>query len=604
MAEISPSPAASADGPSPPPPPLEYDANTMRTTKPGVKRLFLTFSVLVSFLLGFPLLWKSIEIYRAPLPFDDIDSISRRIESNPPQFPCRFRAVFLGFDSAFQDVSGRVEGLKASIDDRMRGFAPEARHCGGCLSKYSVEVTVGAGDECVSSESVRGLDKHWCGVIGGVDFSQDDQIVDDELEGILRDENAYTVVVINDKVVAGMRSIVGKFKHAWIFGTVTVEEAVASTVEIFVKVFSNGGNDNGLVPGEFMPVGADGSIVLSFNLLNADPHSWVYDWDFNRIEEDMISSIVQGLKSIADISVESQVLHYTPKSSYSYWDDKHESNIFSTSDLPFFVNSNEWHLDTSVAAGGRSKILHFVVYIPSAKECPLKLQLADGTISETNGFISPMWGGVTVWNPLHCSHDKESHPRIFRKILPQDLEKIFEVLVGQIRQLFGLKSDEIFIGATSRSRMLASNKGFAEWELDFLARQHTCFNLNSCASTLGSLSRLVQSLPRMIIIDKIGKQVKHSVEAAKNAETQVSSGSFDAAAASSKQARSLAEDAFFDPSITSISYYSFEHCFAVYSPFFLPVTLHVVLAALREMKRYRQENRKYLTWKSKMEGKL
>lgn len=34
---------------------------------------------------------------------------------------------------------------------------------------------------------------------------------------------------------------------------------------------------------------------------------------------------------------------------------------------PYFfvkqVNSNEWHLDTSVAAGGRSKILQFVVYI-------------------------------------------------------------------------------------------------------------------------------------------------------------------------------------------------------------------------------------------------
>lgn len=84
-------------------------------------------------------------------------------------------------------------------------------------------------------------------------------------------------------------------------------------------------------------------------------------------------------------------------------------------------------------------------------------------------------------------------------------------------------------------------------EMDFLSRQHSCFNLHSCASSLGSLSRLVctwffvefkvgssnsvwklfliplfiylylsnfdyfvvqvQSLPRMIIIDEIGKQV-------------------------------------------------------------------------------------------------
>lgn len=29
----------------------------------------------------------------------------------------------------------------------------------------------------------------------------------------------------------------------------------------------------------------------------------------------------------------------------------------------FQVNSNEWHLDTSIAAAGRSKVLQFVVYI-------------------------------------------------------------------------------------------------------------------------------------------------------------------------------------------------------------------------------------------------
>lgn len=36
-------------------------------------------------------------------------------------------------------------------------------------------------------------------------------------------------------------------------------------------------------------------------------------------------------------------------------------------------------------------------------------------------------------------------------------------------------------------------------------------------------------------------------------------------AVSSRQSRSLAEDAFFHSSIMSISYYSFEHCFAIYS---------------------------------------
>lgn len=86
------------------------------------------------------------------------------------------------------------------------------------------------------------------------------------------------------------------------------------------------------------------------------------------------------------------------------------------------MNSNEWHLDTSIAAGGRSKILQLVLYvsqplsllkilwlvkhllnvtvvklfllacryIPSAKECPLNLQLPNGEISKANGYISPV----------------------------------------------------------------------------------------------------------------------------------------------------------------------------------------------------------------------
>jgi hypothetical protein len=33
-------------------------------------------------------------------------------------------------------------------------------------------------------------------------------------------------------------------------------------------------------------------------------------------------------------------------------------------------------------------------YIPSAKECPLYLQLPDGGISKTNAFISPVSASI------------------------------------------------------------------------------------------------------------------------------------------------------------------------------------------------------------------
>nr|KYP63456.1 GPI transamidase component PIG-S [Cajanus cajan] len=506
---------------------LELDTKTTRNTKPGVKRLINSVTVLFSFILGFPLLWKSIEIYRAPLPFDRIDSFSSQIESKPFSFPCHFQAIFIGFD------------FKASNAD------------------------VGAAIARRMSDLSRGGD---CG--GG---------------------NAYSVVVVNGE--GEVRSVVGKYRHAWIVGRVGAEEAVGRVAEVFVRVFVNGGDEESSVRSEFMPVGADGRIVLSFSLLNADPRDWIYDWDFREMDETLLRPVIEALQPIANITVESQVLYHTPKSSFSYWDDEHGSHIFRTEDLPFFVNSNEWHLDTSVAAGGR--------YIPSAKECPLQLELPNGEISKTNGFISPMWGGVVVWNPQSCIKDLESKDPVRHMISPQDLQKLFEVLMGQLRQLLGLKSDNLYVGQSGTSILLGSERGFTEWELDVLSRKHICFNLHSCATTLGSLSRLVQSLPRMIIMEEIGKQVKYSLEAAKFAQSNASIGIYDASAVSSRQSRSLAEDAFFHPSIMSISYYSFEHCFAIYSPFFLPVTMHVLLAALREWKRYKQENRKYLASKAK-----
>ncbi|KAL6214344.1 hypothetical protein ACLB2K_013778 [Fragaria x ananassa] len=571
-------------------PPPDFDPETMRKTKPGLKRLILTVSVLFSFILGVPLIYKSVEIYRAPLPFLEIDSLSGEIDSNPLLFPCRFQAILVGFDS-----ESSIASLESSILHQMTELTRQTPQCGTCSPNHSVSVVLDPDDHPL---------------LGAVDFDGDDEAVDEALDEALEAVSrggwgsgskgeVYTVVVVN-RGGDEARAVVGKNRNAWIVGRVSEEEAVAKAAEVFVKVFVNGGKEEGLIHGEFMPVGADGTVVLSFNLLNADPRDWVYDWDFQTVDTTLLALIIEAMKPVANISVESQVLYHVPKSSLSYWDDKWDSYIFSTKDLPFFVNSNEWHLDTSIAAGGRSKMLHFVVYIPSAKECPLLLQLPDGQISTTNSFISPMWGGVIVLNPQTCRKDSESKRPSRHTIMHEDLQKVFEVFMGQFRQLFSFRSDNLYVGASGTYNLLPSEKGFTVWELDVLSRMHTCFNLHSCATTLGSLSRLVQSLPRMIIKDEIGKQVKYSLEAAKLAQTNASLGIYDASAVSSRQARSLAEDAFFHPSIMSVSYYSFEHCFAVYSPFFLPVSMHVILAALREWRRYKKEHKKYLVWKAKM----
>lgn len=110
--------------------------------------------------------------------------------------------------------------------------------------------------------------------------TNDDDI--DELlsKSVFKDKSVYSLVVVNTGG-EGVRVVIGKYRHAWIVGKVEGEDvsALAERVEeVFVKVFVNGGREEGSIHGEFMPVGADGKIVLSFNLLNAEPKDWVYDW--------------------------------------------------------------------------------------------------------------------------------------------------------------------------------------------------------------------------------------------------------------------------------------------------------------------------------------
>ncbi|KAK3021629.1 hypothetical protein RJ639_046353 [Escallonia herrerae] len=574
----------------------DFDPKTMRKNKPGLKRLFLTFTVFFSFLLGLPFLLKSIEIYRSPLPFRDIDSLSNSIDSTPLLFPCRFHAVFVNFDASTEFAA---DELGFSIVSHMQKFTGSGQNCGTCGSNYTVSVTLDSDSGCVHNQNVGPA---WsCGALKDSKLDENlknDEDFDEYLESVLgggcegslsNDGKVYTVVVVNRD--EGVRAVVGKHRHGWIVGRILESPMVEKVAETFVKVFVNGGKEGGVIRSEFMPVGADGKLVLSFSLLNADPNDWIYDWDFQDIDDILLARIVEALSPLANISVESQVLYHTPKSSFAYWDEKQESYIFSTKDLPFFVNSNEWHLDTSIAADGRSKVLHFVVYVPSARECPLLLQLPHGETSMTNGFISPMWGGVVVWNPPGCLRDSENMGPLMHKILPQDCI---------VESQFSLRIAVLKFFPWISVRVPSDNDGSTTYrELDVLSRQHTCFNLLQCGTTLGSLSRLVQSLPRMIIMDEIGKQVTFSLEAAKLSQSNASQGNFDASAVSSRQARSLAEDAFYHPSIMSVSYYSFEHCFAVYSPFFLPVSLHVLLAVVREVKRYKQESEKYKAWKAK-----
>ncbi|RYQ91084.1 hypothetical protein Ahy_B09g096951 isoform A [Arachis hypogaea] len=348
-----------------------------------------------------------------------LSSLLGSIEAAATARACHAPVLTFGFDFSASRGLGPND-IAAEITRKMSQLNPNSSRCGNCgVGDYDVSVVIDSGSSCVQTEGSEAQCPLKCGkvIFGGKLSDEDfDEMLKRCLGNVGGGGKGYSVVVFNgDKEEGEVRAVVGMYRHAWVLGHILEDEAASRTAEIFARLFMSDGSEGNSIHSEFMPVGADGK----FSLLNAEPQDWIYDWGFHEIDKTMLHPVIQALQPIANITVESQVLYYTPKSSFLYWDDIHGSHIFSTKDLPFFLNSNEWHLDTSVAAGGRSKVLQLVVYIPSAKECPLQLELPNGDLSKTNGFISPMWGGVVVWNPESCVNDLESKDPDRRVISPQ-----------------------------------------------------------------------------------------------------------------------------------------------------------------------------------------
>uniref|UniRef100_A0A7I4AHX5 GPI transamidase component PIG-S n=1 Tax=Physcomitrium patens TaxID=3218 RepID=A0A7I4AHX5_PHYPA len=496
---------------------VDAEAST-RSKPPGRKRLFITFSVVFFFLLGVPFWWKSTEVYRAPLPFSAIEEHAAVVASSSLALalPCHLHIIFTSA------APHRNEGLMsvASLEKVAESFRQHAQGY-----DFGIRVTWDADDSCVSV----GSDVEWtwpCGLANSdllnVDLRNDDY-VDEFLWSFAKDKSSsaggrYTLVVVERKPGedAKERTVVGKHRHAWMTGAdlsvPDFEDGIASRIaEVAVIYFRNGGRvskagraEDDQVPS--MPLSADGEAILSFTLLNANPEDWIYDWDIEEVEERYLQPLIDVMEPVARFSVESQVLYYTPKAVSSHWNEALKAHLVPFKQLPFFVNSNEWHLDTSSAATGRSKILHFAIYVPAANECPLHMQLSSGRISLTNGFTSPGWGGVTVYNPPGCGNLVSNNSGSY-KLSSKDLEPVVGVIVAQIRALFGLPSMFVKNAKTSTYGVPAAVTGIADWEVDVLLRRRTAMDIQASASTLLSLSRLVSSLPNMVIKDEIGEHV-------------------------------------------------------------------------------------------------
>lgn len=128
-----------------------------------------------------------------------------------------------------------------------------------------------------------------------------------------------------------------------------------------------------------------------------------------------------------------------------------------------------------------------------------------------------------------------------------------------------------------------------------MIRTRTLENVVNTISTLKSLAQLVDEIPNMVVQDHINSKVRKSLGALDLVSQALRKESYVEALQRSIEAVELAEKAFFDPTMVSMLYFPDEHKYAIYMPLFVPISVPLAMALLKEIKKLKQQQKKRTT---------
>ncbi|CAA7264338.1 unnamed protein product [Cyclocybe aegerita] len=309
---------------------------------------------------------------------------------------------------------------------------------------------------------------------------------------------------------------------------------------------------------------------LAFSLLNEDATAGdaVLGWNIQQALKSYVNPVLRRLGPLHNFTIESQVQFHAPLG-FTPWQLESVYAI-NPADLTVFVNSADWTLSSS---SSNDPVLHFILFIPSAQRRPLRILDNDETLTQSNAFILPQWGGIVIFNP----------EKPINGDLPlKDLNVVFSSFARQMHGLLGVPQLPSDVGHSGGASVIS------DWQLDALLRRRTLENEAASQDTLLSIIKLVDKIENM----PVKEDVRGDVEGALNALTKMrdSSGkSLKETFTHSAQSFGLASRAFFSPGMIALLYFPAEHTYAVYTPLFASTVIPLFVAALRETKAWRRE---------------
>lgn len=304
-------------------------------------------------------------------------------------------------------------------------------------------------------------------------------------------------------------------------------------------------------------VGYSPNYHLTFSLFygGGDP----VEWEIDQALEEYFTPFRKSFSRVTNFTVDTQVQYYSSIGCSPVKQEDRDLFMLDQSDLSTFVNFAEW----SLSSIHPYPTLHFILYIPSEDQTPLVIK-----DSVTNSFLIPQWGGVVILNRLDSN-------RIYRS---QELLPILETFSSQCLSLLGApslpKSPPIRIDALSRISAVRA--------------------LKSASATLGSLHRLILSLPDIAIPQPVFFAVDKTIASIKSSLTALRNGEWNSAILSAGHALESSEKAFFDKMMVQQVFFPEEHKIAIYLPLLGPLAVVMLtgfVRVLREWKESRKEKK-------------
>lgn len=303
---------------------------------------------------------------------------------------------------------------------------------------------------------------------------------------------------------------------------------------------------------------------LTFSLFT--PESSPSAWDIEESLREYIDPVLSAFSSISNFTVDTQVqifASFAPSAPKPVYDEASHTWLLQKDDLSSFVNAAEWPLSPSIGGG---PTINFILYVPSPSQSPLRIA---GT--ESTSWLVPQWGSVFILNPQtpEILDSVQSVP--IGHLTIDTLKPAFATFTSHLLSLLGVPSTP----ATSLPLRLAT-----------LTRLHTLRLLHSSSASLGSLSRLTQTLASIPIPLSVSSAVTDTLSHLEATCSSLRAGRFNDALAHARIAETKAEGAFFEKSMVGQVYFPDEHKIAIYLPLLGPIGVPLVMSLIKEIKRW------------------